>query len=108
MSQEAHLVGLIAAGRHSTAEVAELFGVRRPTDLPRPGVQQERHNGVNPDQRRPAAPPRARRLASAADEETTTIGGKMRREQLGRDGCSEILGIFLMQVPVPGATLSVI
>ena len=29
--QEAHLVSLIAAGEHSTAEVAELFGVSRPT-----------------------------------------------------------------------------
>jgi DNA invertase Pin-like site-specific DNA recombinase len=29
--QEAHLVGLIAAGEHSTAEVADLFGVSRPT-----------------------------------------------------------------------------
>jgi DNA invertase Pin-like site-specific DNA recombinase len=29
--QEAHLVSLIAAGEHSTAEVADLFGVSRPT-----------------------------------------------------------------------------
>ena len=29
--QEAHLVGLIAAGEHSIAEVADLFGVSRPT-----------------------------------------------------------------------------
>ena len=29
--QEAHLVNLIAAGEHSTAEVADLFGVSRPT-----------------------------------------------------------------------------
>jgi DNA invertase Pin-like site-specific DNA recombinase len=29
--QEAHLVSLIAAGQHSTAEVADLFGVSRPT-----------------------------------------------------------------------------
>ena len=29
--QEAHLVSLIAAGEHSTAEVAGLFGVSRPT-----------------------------------------------------------------------------
>ena len=29
--QEAHLVSLIAAGQHSTAEVADLFRVSRPT-----------------------------------------------------------------------------
>jgi len=29
--QEAHLVSLIAAGQHSIAEVADLFGVIRPT-----------------------------------------------------------------------------
>ena len=29
--QQAHLVNLIAAGQHSTAEVADLFGVSRPT-----------------------------------------------------------------------------
>ncbi|HEX8760146.1 MAG TPA: recombinase family protein [Pseudonocardiaceae bacterium] len=29
--QEAHLVSLIAAGEHSTTEVADLFGVSRPT-----------------------------------------------------------------------------
>ena len=29
--QEAHLVSLIAAGKHTTAEVADLFGVSRPT-----------------------------------------------------------------------------
>jgi DNA invertase Pin-like site-specific DNA recombinase len=29
--QEAHLVSLIAAGEHSTAEVADLFGISRPT-----------------------------------------------------------------------------
>ena len=29
--QEAHLVSLITAGQHSTAEVADLFGVSRPT-----------------------------------------------------------------------------
>ncbi len=29
--QEAHLVSLVAAGQHSTAEVADLFGVSRPT-----------------------------------------------------------------------------
>jgi DNA invertase Pin-like site-specific DNA recombinase len=29
--QEAHLVSLIAAGEHSIAEVAGLFGIRRPT-----------------------------------------------------------------------------
>jgi DNA invertase Pin-like site-specific DNA recombinase len=29
--QEAHLVSLVAAGEHSTAEVADLFRVSRPT-----------------------------------------------------------------------------
>jgi len=29
--QEAHLVSLMAAGEHSAAEVADLFGVSRPT-----------------------------------------------------------------------------
>ena len=29
--QEAHLVSLIAAGEHSTAQLADLFGVSRPT-----------------------------------------------------------------------------
>jgi DNA invertase Pin-like site-specific DNA recombinase len=29
--QQAHLVSLIATGAHSTAEVADLFGVSRPT-----------------------------------------------------------------------------
>jgi DNA invertase Pin-like site-specific DNA recombinase len=29
--QEAHMVALIAAGEHSTSEVADLFGVSRPT-----------------------------------------------------------------------------
>ena len=29
--QEAHLVSLMAAGEHSTAELADLFGVGRPT-----------------------------------------------------------------------------
>lgn len=32
--QEAHLVGLLQAGEHSTAELADLFGVARSTVYP--------------------------------------------------------------------------